>query len=603
MYTYQNNAFRVLGLLPSASMQEILSRVGEIKVKKSLNFDVVYDYDFPWMGALDRSDENVINALQRLEDPVARLKEEIFWFWIESDEDKKALDYLVQNKRQSAHEIWKGIQDSDSSEKPTKETICACHNQAILAHSSVISREANIKYQEEFREQKIVVQEESEALWCPECQKTYEKGWKVCLKCGVNLVIQKNERKEQVIKSRNSDNVLNESHWKNWKFSVSKFLTLNSSEIFWATIAKKIRIVNDPRLPESKIEELKKTFLLEVTEPSIEFISRALASKDYERTKWHSNLLNGLSLPSAILKDGFNRTLNCHIDSLNQYSSDAKKEINQWKETVTKDAVLGVYSTFSNHIRNVIYEGNLVDINCISDFALARDNCAGILRSLSVDMHNKIHDFKKSYEVINEAIEYAASSYLKQRFQKDAEAVRQTLIFSEQKKEKTPSSPNLVDKVKSIPWWVWAIGVFVLISFFSDNKSNKASSTYSAPSSDQSNSGADLAALKTRIMNLKESAESKTARLEELAKEIKLKEDEMSAMKNYIESIELQYKNDSYLPANIEEDYNQRIDTYNNIWLPVYNNLLSQAKELYDEYEQEVKTHDALVESYNKRIR
>src|SRR3989338_4979467 len=131
---YQNNAFRVLGLLPSASMQEIISRVNEIRVKKSIGFDFEYDYDFPWMGYLDRSDENVINALQRLENPEERLKEEIFWFWIASEEDRKALKYLTQGKRKDAHGIWGCIAyDKDLQNLKTNLTANQPSEEAVSA--------------------------------------------------------------------------------------------------------------------------------------------------------------------------------------------------------------------------------------------------------------------------------------------------------------------------------------------------------------------------------------------------------------------------------------------------------------------------------------
>jgi hypothetical protein len=90
MFRYQNNAFRILGLEPNVSMKEITKRVNEIKVKISLGINVEYDYDFHFMGPLNRDEQNIINALQRLENPVLRLKEEIFWFWFETDSDIEA---------------------------------------------------------------------------------------------------------------------------------------------------------------------------------------------------------------------------------------------------------------------------------------------------------------------------------------------------------------------------------------------------------------------------------------------------------------------------------------------------------------------------------
>jgi len=73
MLRYQNNAFRILGLRSNVSMHEIMKRVNEIKVKISLGMEIVYEYDFPWMGKLDRNEHSVINALQRLENPISRL--------------------------------------------------------------------------------------------------------------------------------------------------------------------------------------------------------------------------------------------------------------------------------------------------------------------------------------------------------------------------------------------------------------------------------------------------------------------------------------------------------------------------------------------------
>src|SRR3990167_2933304 len=100
MHRYQNNAFRVLGLTPSASMNDIMQRVNEIKVKESLGMPATYDYDFPWMGPVDRSAQGARSALQRLEIPVARLKEEMCWFWFDTEKDKQAIEHLVAGNRQ-----------------------------------------------------------------------------------------------------------------------------------------------------------------------------------------------------------------------------------------------------------------------------------------------------------------------------------------------------------------------------------------------------------------------------------------------------------------------------------------------------------------------
>jgi hypothetical protein len=134
MFRYQNNAFRILGLEPNVSMKEITKRVNEIKVKISLEMNVEYDYDFPFMGPIHRDEENILNALQRLENPILRLKEEIFWFWFETDSDIEAINYLTQNNRNEAHNIW-NVQLKDDNF--TEESISAYFNQIILAHRKI----------------------------------------------------------------------------------------------------------------------------------------------------------------------------------------------------------------------------------------------------------------------------------------------------------------------------------------------------------------------------------------------------------------------------------------------------------------------------------
>ena len=99
MYRYKNNAFRVLGLMPDASFSDIMRRVNEIKVRYSVGMDVSFPWDFTWMGAIERNEENITDALQRLEDPKLRLQEELSWFWFISSTDKQAFELLKERKR------------------------------------------------------------------------------------------------------------------------------------------------------------------------------------------------------------------------------------------------------------------------------------------------------------------------------------------------------------------------------------------------------------------------------------------------------------------------------------------------------------------------
>jgi hypothetical protein len=631
MYKYQNNAFRILGLLPSASMQEIMSRVSEIKVKKSLGFEVAYEYDFPWMGPLDRSEENVINALQRLEDPVARLKEEILWFWIDGKEDNKALDYLKQNKRQGAHEIWHIIAQninlessklSSAKDKPTKESIRACLNDAILAHSSVIAKEASIKYKQgRLKEEKVVIQEESEIFCCPNCHKIYDKGWKICLKCGVELKIQKNERKEEIINSRGSDINLDESHWKNWRFALNKFCSLDKLEGYWEEVYEKAKRINDARLSYLKINEVKENFLCEISEVNFSFISQASAFKDYERLKKHSNLINGLGLSNNLLKKGFNKALASQIELLNHLCKSIAEEIAKLPEDVTIEDVLDIHTRFYNKIREPIYEGNLVDINCISDFSLARDNVATVLRDVANMINNKFHNYIEALAIINEAVEQSASTYVKERFQKDEDIIANNLAMQTNASNKAGSGQprtssnagsgigrktypvsNKMDSVKrifqdpfSISNWkdlianwkvvfIWG-GIIIFLIIVSSSSNNKSSSTssYSGSSS------------RSEIRSLDAEISSGKAKLTELETYLNSGTNKLTAIKDEIDQLNAKYQYSTYVPANVESYYNSKVQEYNSL-KDTYNRV-------YDEYETLRNATNAKINRYNELVR
>jgi hypothetical protein len=614
MHKYQNNAFRILGLLPSASMQEIMSRVSEIKVKKSLGFDVSYEFDFTWMGPLDRSEESVINALQRLEDPVSRLKEEILWFWIESKEDTRALDCLKQNKRQSAHEIWRTIayninlensKLSSAKETPTKESIRACLNDAILAHSSVIAKEFNVRYKEEvLREERIVINEESEVLCCPDCHKIYEKEWKICLKCGVKLVVHKNKRKEEIIKSRSSDVVLGESHWKNWRFALDKFCSLDKLEGYWEEVKDKAKTINDARLSDIKISEIKENFLYEISEVNFSFISRALTFKDYERVKRHSSLINGFGLSTQLLKKGLSNVLVSQIELLNQYCKSNAEEMSKLPEDVVIKDVLDMHTRFINKIQEPIYEGNLVDINCISDFALTRDNVAKELRNLANMVNNKFENYIEALVIINEAVEMAASTYVKERFQKDEDTIANNLANQSNASSSVGSNKNSnvgSDGVGSVGkktnpivytkngiWnkvliWGGIVIFLVIITSLSKDKSG-SSSNYSSPGYSGSSS------YQSKKDNLKREIDDARAELASLELSLNSGNNKLKAMKFEIDRLGTVYQDNDSL-----QYYNSNVDEYNSI--------LATYKRVAEEYETLLSETNAKINRYNELIR
>ena len=341
-------------------MQDIIGRVNEIKVKKSIGADITHEHDFPWLGAIDRSDESINSALQRLENPLMRIKEEMFWFWISTDADSEALNRLAHGKRQAAHELWK--ENINEYESASVKKITAFFNQTILAHSSALIKE---------------------------------------------------------VETKGSKELDSDLHWKNWTFIIQKFMQLHSSDIFWSAISDRAKRINDPRLSARKIEEIKENFIEELAGINFKCISRALAVKDLPRAAHHIALLKTLKLPKDYFKASINSVLANHTESINHQCIALEKDADKLVEENSSSPLIQRYEVFLQTVQPLIVEADLVDDTLVSDYALSRDLVAAALRDVSIKLHNKFEEFEKSHEVMQKAILYVTSEYKKDQFRKD----------------------------------------------------------------------------------------------------------------------------------------------------------------------------------------
>ncbi len=621
MYRYQNSAFRVMGLPADSSLKEITQRVNEIRVKVSLGINVSYEFDFDWMGKVDRSEQNVINALQRLENPISRWKEEIFWFWIDTEVDKNAVDSLTRGDRQSAHKLWKSVIESNI---PEDKKVSALVNQMILSHSSVIGREIDLRYKEDVYTKGV----------CPKCNMQFGHGYRFCVECGNKLseVIVENTP----VKKRSIG--LSETHWQNWKFAINRISMISENEYFWERAKEKAVKINDPRLSDNRVKETRDSFLSDIASPNFRFLSQSLVSKDYERTKQHAALLNGSSFSDEYLRKGFNEILSSHITLIDRHCKNSAKEITEFKQSEQKtiDAVVDIYSTLEKNISGTVEEGNLVDFNCISDYGLARDKLAGNVKNMAIVLNNFIVDdiklppknriwgYQKAHEMVRKAIEYAASQYTKQKFVKDEELVKKNMEVERSKKNsyeqtnnstanskiyKSSTQPSTKQTSntnwKPIVGWILVIGFIVVVSHLSENSSNKTGSSsrrHSSYRSQSSSSGAGLYQLKTKIESLAVTIKQEQSRLLSSEEAVKSSSNKLKDLESEINSLKARIDTTGSGGDSLIDEYNQKVNTYNDM-LASHNSLYSEYKTLYDSYKQDVSTHDALVESYNNKIR
>lgn len=627
MFRYQNNAFRILGLTADASMKEIMQRVNEVKVKKSLGIDFSYDFDFAWIGDIDRSEQNVINALQRLENPVNRLKEEIFWFWRDTDTDEEAINHLIKGDRQAAHLLWK---TKTPDERPNESTISAYVNQMILSHSSVIGKELAFKYNgnKEFIEN---------VNFCEKCNLDIDKEYNFCIYCGSKL----KSREKKV----SSNTPLSDRHWTNWQFAFNRISLIANEDVFWNRIYEKAERINDPLLSTRKVDEIRDEFFADIINPNFRFIAQSLFNKDYERTKKHASLLNGSSLSYEVLRKGFNDTLASQTALIKRHCANAKKEVSDFEKIHIKPikVIVNIYVKLEEKVNEPIKEGNLVDFNCISDFGLVRDSLAGDVKNIAIILNNLLigdktivgekreWGFKKAHEMIKKAHEYASSQYTKQKFEKDKEVIESNMEMEqieggydeipskqstsgqtssqqsssqEKRYKRAPQKSASGSNWKQSAGWIIFFIVMIIVANLPDDSSKKtSSSSKSTPSySSQSSSyGPTAYQLKSQIEDLDETIKQREDELKVLQDKMDPKQEAIDALKIKINELETRYNNTWFGKDKIADEYNQAVENHNAI-LEAYQKDYIRYQTLYSSYEQEFSKRNSLVEQYNKKI-
>ena len=123
---FQKNAYSILGLDTTATQKEVNKRTKELVNLTKIEETPTYDTDLPFIK-IQRTEDNIQLALQRLTSPTKRIAEYFFWFDISDDEDSKAIDLLTRKEIRSAQAIWTDVASSE-----TARGFLAKRNLAIL---------------------------------------------------------------------------------------------------------------------------------------------------------------------------------------------------------------------------------------------------------------------------------------------------------------------------------------------------------------------------------------------------------------------------------------------------------------------------------------
>lgn len=125
---FARNAYRILGLPGNTSPQDIHDAAGDIRRKAKLGIPRNTPWDLPWLGPLSRSELDVQDAVGRLQDPVRRLRERLFWL----QEGADVVRHLSPESLQQAAWGWQSALAVLARLRPLSRP-AAGHDAAVLS--------------------------------------------------------------------------------------------------------------------------------------------------------------------------------------------------------------------------------------------------------------------------------------------------------------------------------------------------------------------------------------------------------------------------------------------------------------------------------------
>jgi hypothetical protein len=194
---YEQNAFRVLGLEIDDSLRDIRRKQKKLERNERLGINSNHCGGHLPLKPTPGEDETR-KALHRIQDPVARLLDEFFWFWPRQagTQDDDVLALLRRKRVQDAHKLWLRYEGGSSSDK------VSTHNLAVLYHVSALDFEQRLAREE------LTEEEHKTRVGC-------------------------------------------------WRRAYDRWRVLLSEASFWKRVSRRILELDDPQLSPQTVEEIR----------------------------------------------------------------------------------------------------------------------------------------------------------------------------------------------------------------------------------------------------------------------------------------------------------------------------------------------------------
>lgn len=122
MKLIQDNPYRIAGILANSSEKELQKQKSKITKYASIGKQVDSEFDFPFFGNVDRSENSIAKAFAGIEQNQDKVSHSLFWFLKTNTFDETALNYLINGDKEKAVEIWDKV--TNGKEVTSKNFSC-----------------------------------------------------------------------------------------------------------------------------------------------------------------------------------------------------------------------------------------------------------------------------------------------------------------------------------------------------------------------------------------------------------------------------------------------------------------------------------------------
>ncbi|MFP4539377.1 MAG: hypothetical protein ACLFNN_00390 [Candidatus Paceibacterota bacterium] len=133
---FTHNAYRILGLDSTAETKDVLRRSKEIEHRLNIGDFPEYDFDINTSKEM-RTKEAAREAVQKIQNPKKKIKENFFWFRIVDDVDNEAIKLASRGDYHNAIRVWQ-----NASEGTAAKTLFYKKNLAILLNLILLNEDS-----------------------------------------------------------------------------------------------------------------------------------------------------------------------------------------------------------------------------------------------------------------------------------------------------------------------------------------------------------------------------------------------------------------------------------------------------------------------------